>query len=417
MPRSTFRVILFLLWALAGRPSIASGQPYTFIYVPAPEASCELRPTDINNSQQIVGTVSTFDLGPRSCRGTFLWDPTTGLRLLSGIGGSYLGIDDAGVVYGSRGTGIPVKWESGTVSDLPMPPGAAEVSIRKVTNNGIVLMDAVQMNGSRTSWVLYEGTYLDLGALTGAKNVTINERGAVGGCTLLDPEGRYGRPYLRLPDGRVIEPWQTSCERSVASGVEVLGVAGHFAGTGFAREGGLSPTYFFSYYGTPDGRIWTAGPQRFGAPVSFLDMNSSGTALTRDSQTFREGTFINLRQATAPFRCEFYAMAINDAGYTVAQTCQGMLLLVPAAPAAPSQLSFTVSARVVALSWQQSVGASEYLVEAGSAPGLADLYLASVGAQHSLTTTAPPGRYYVRVRARSAGGLSAPSNEVVIAVP
>src|SRR5262245_22453850 len=62
MPRHTFLVIVFLLCGLAAHPSTASGQPYTLVYVPAPEASCELQPRDINNSQQIVGTVSTFDL-------------------------------------------------------------------------------------------------------------------------------------------------------------------------------------------------------------------------------------------------------------------------------------------------------------------------------------------------------------------
>ena len=110
--------------------------------------------------------------------------------------------------------------------------------------------------------------------------------------------------------------------------------------------------------------------------------------------------------------------AIDDAGDIVASTCGGMLVLVPAGPpAAPSELSFTVSERVVALSWQQIGRCIRVSGGAGSAPGLADLYLASVGAQLSLTTPAPPGRYYVRVRARSAGGLSTPSNEVVIDVP
>jgi hypothetical protein len=37
--------------------------------------------------------------------------------------------------------------------------------------------------------------------------------------------------------------------------------------------------------------------------------------------------------------------------------------------------------------------------------------------QLALVTVAPPGRYVVRVRARSASGVGAPSNEVVVNVP
>jgi hypothetical protein len=54
---------------------------------------------------------------------------------------------------------------------------------------------------------------------------------------------------------------------------------------------------------------------------------------------------------------------------------------------------------------------------AGNWPGLRDLYNAAVGAQSSLATPAPQGRYNVRVRARTVIGVTAPSNEVVIDVP
>jgi hypothetical protein len=155
-------------------------------------------------------------------------------------------------------------------------------------------------------------------------------------------------------------------------------------------------------------------------------MNSTGTVIgdgvgTIGPYAFREGTFIPLFQAAVNWplpSCTFSPAAINDGGSIAAATCGGMAVLVPAGPpAAPSRLSFTVTGRTVTISWQGSTGASEYVLEAGSAPGLANAYNASVGPQVSLTTPAPPGRYFVRVRARSAHGTSLPSNEVVIDIP
>lgn len=86
-------------------------------------------------------------------------------------------------------------------------------------------------------------------------------------------------------------------------------------------------------------------------------------------------------------------------------------------PATPGGLTFGVVGRNVNLQWNASPGALDYVLEAGSVPGASDLYQASIGPFNSISTPAPPGRYYVRVRARNANGTSAPSQEVVIDVP
>ena len=70
---------------------------------------------------------------------------------------------------------------------------------------------------------------------------------------------------------------------------------------------------------------------------------------------------------------------------------------------------------MVTLSWSPVGGltASEYLLEAGSAPGLSNLYNASVGAVTSLSAQVGNGTYFVRVRGRGFDGtVTAPSNEV-----
>ena len=74
-----------------------------------------------------------------------------------------------------------------------------------------------------------------------------------------------------------------------------------------------------------------------------------------------------------------------------------------------------VAGSSVTLRWQSLPAGAEYFVEAGSGPGLANLYNASVGGVTSLTAAAPAGTYYVRIRG-SSPGLQATSNEVVFTI-
>jgi hypothetical protein len=90
-------------------------------------------------------------------------------------------------------------------------------------------------------------------------------------------------------------------------------------------------------------------------------------------------------------------------------------------PAAPTNLAFTRSGSLVTLTWNAASGGAApvgYRLEVGSVPGATDLLVQdTVGTATSLSATAPPGRYFVRIRARTSCGVGAASNETIIDVP
>ena len=90
------------------------------------------------------------------------------------------------------------------------------------------------------------------------------------------------------------------------------------------------------------------------------------------------------------------------------------------APGAPQGFNSSVAGLLVTLQWSApSSGGppSTYIIEAGSASGLANLVTLPTGnTATQLSVSAPPGRYFVRVRSQNACGTSGVSNEQVLDV-
>ena len=91
------------------------------------------------------------------------------------------------------------------------------------------------------------------------------------------------------------------------------------------------------------------------------------------------------------------------------------------APTAPTNFAASSSGSSVFLSWNAPASgdpATSYIIEAGSAPGSANLANFTTG--NPLTTFSASGvgagTYYVRIRAVNAAGVSSPSNEVALVV-
>ena len=102
-----------------------------------------------------------------------------------------------------------------------------------------------------------------------------------------------------------------------------------------------------------------------------------------------------------------------------------MIVVVPsassceAAPNAPANFTATASGNSVTLAWSAPIGgcpATSYVIQAGSAPGLADIAVVNVGSVTSLSAIALSGTYYVRVIALNAFGISSPTGDVTLKV-
>jgi glucose/arabinose dehydrogenase len=91
-----------------------------------------------------------------------------------------------------------------------------------------------------------------------------------------------------------------------------------------------------------------------------------------------------------------------------------------AAPPAPFGFAAMVGGRNVQLSWAMpdtDDGPTTFVIEAGSATGLANLAMIGInGSLRSLNVGAPPGTYFVRLRAQNGCGASVPSNEILVRV-
>lgn len=89
-------------------------------------------------------------------------------------------------------------------------------------------------------------------------------------------------------------------------------------------------------------------------------------------------------------------------------------------PAPPTNLQWVVSGRAVTLSWDApTTGAppASCRLEAGSAPGLANLATAATTDRTFVTTGVPDGTYYVRVPSVNATGPSEPTLDVIVVIP
>jgi len=87
------------------------------------------------------------------------------------------------------------------------------------------------------------------------------------------------------------------------------------------------------------------------------------------------------------------------------------------APAAPAGFGASATGNTVTLTWNAVAGALSYVIEAGSASGAGNIFTFDTNSTAtSFSGNAPNSTYFLRVRVRTACGLSAASNEVALTV-
>ena len=388
-----------------------TAQPYTVIELGAPPGETHVSPHDINNQLQVAVTVESG--------AAYLREPA-GFRALGVVNlyPSTLEISNSGVVAGVRMVGgrrQPFVWIDGTVYQPPGPPDEIR-NVSTLTDNGLLLMQSGPViDPPARSWLLWGSNLYDVNAAVGGTAYAINDSGVIGGIA-------GSRPFLRLPDGRITTPWLANIP------VTTIGPGGHFAG--FITTPVVQREW---YYGTPDGTVTRIEPIPSGVTMYLADMNGAGDVIGSTHRhggifspfLYRNHTIIDLNSMISlpEGRRLTSVSGMNDAGYIVGVVSTPStfgdprgVVLVPAAPAAPAGVTATLNAGLVTLNWQESLGALDYLVEAGTTSGASNVFSGSVGSQRSLTTLAPPGRYYVRIRARNAIGVSPPSVEIIVDV-
>jgi hypothetical protein len=165
---------------------------------------------------------------------------------------------------------------------------------------------------------------------------------------------------------------------------------------------------------------WNA-PASGAMPTGYVLMAGSAAG-TSNLASFNTGNTATSFSASAPSGLYYVRVAAaNGCGAGLASN-EVSFTLGDEVPASPGDLRWTVGdGGIVWLSWTAPAGGpapTAYVIEAGSASGLSNLAAVSTGSPvTTFTAAAPPGTYYVRVRAINGAGAGAPSAEGVITVP
>ncbi len=162
---------------------------------------------------------------------------------------------------------------------------------------------------------------------------------------------------------------------------------------------------------------WSPGAADGGVedvPTTFLLEAGTGAGLS-DIGTVNLGNVTSFSVPIPPGTYFVRVRAANDYGDSE-PTADLMLSVAGGGLRAPTGFQVSRAGGNAVLRWDAPAGpaATSYVIEVGTAPGVMNIGAFEVGNVTQFSAPAPPGPFYVRVRAKNASGISAPSNEAVL---
>jgi hypothetical protein len=280
-----------------------------------------------------------------------------------------------------------------TVATTTTPPGVPRSTTASVSRSTVTISWQPPSNGGTpTHYLLYVGTRTGTSDVVNAYNVgnTLRVSGEL-------PRGTY---YARLRAAN-------SAGMSLTSNEAMFRIGRKLA----------TPTGFtVTWSGTVATLTWTAPSADTAEDVPANYVLEAGTAPGRSDTAVVQVGNVTSFSADVSYGTYFVRVRAENA-YGDSDPTEDLEVRAPGSPQAPTALRDYGSGAVVDLRWTRSGGGwapTGYVIEAGSAPGLSDIVTLPVGNLTRFVTNAPPGVYYVRVRAINARGPSGPSNEIVV---
>ncbi len=301
-----------------------------------------------------------------------------------------------------NGTACPALTQTrtgtqGCSSPSPVLPGAPQRPGAQVSGTRVTLAWAPPATGGAP-----KGYGIDLGTAPGKSDLKANLN--VGGVLSVAAHLPRGRYYARVKAYNALGVGPASADVPFTVGVtkRPRGPVG-LSGSWQHSRAVLS--------WTPSAEDGTGED----APATYVILAGTASGLS-NLATVRVGNVTSFQAAVPPGVYYVRVVAVNDMG--ASEPSNEVVLRPIATTGRPVNLAAGGEGRQVQLVWQQpSTGdlPAGYIIEAGSAPGLANLAVLRVGRQNHFTTTAPPGVYYVRVRAIDGSGVAGDaSNEIVV---
>jgi 5-hydroxyisourate hydrolase-like protein (transthyretin family) len=331
--------------------------------IPCPGVSCSLAGTSPTPVPVTVGNATAFQ--------SFLLDRVGGVQ---------------GKIT-SAATGQPLR---GVTVSLYQKASGAFVDTRTTDHNGNYFFDVVPA-----------GTYVALTANTlGYRNEIYNDIPCAGTCSV-------------------------STAMSSGAAIDVSG-SGWTMGINFALDARADPPAApTNFRQTASGFTATFAwnpPSSLtaGAPVSYVIDAGFSPGTTAVSIPAGTGTSFTIPNVP-PGRFYVRVRAVNSSGSSPPsnEVTLSMSTVGVALPEAPTSVQAFMQDGLLTMTWlqpQRGGPATGYIVEAGSATGLTNIGSVSVPGRSLTFAGVPPGFYFLRVRATNAGGVSAPSAEVMIVV-